>query len=164
MVPADSNGISRVPPYSGARSSKLTSFRLRGYHPLWPALSMTVHLTVKFLTCRRGGSLLQPRPTTPYAQRLPAWHAQGLGCFPFARRYSGNHYCFLFLWVLRCFSSPRSLPPDKSGECCRFTTTGCPIRKSPDQRLFAPPRSLSQLITSFIGYPCQGILRTPLLS
>ena len=27
--------------------------------------------------------------------------------------------------------------------------TGCPIRKSPDQRLFAPPRSLSQLITSF---------------
>ena len=28
---------------------------------------------------------------------------------------------------------------------------GCPIRKSPDQRLFAPPRSLSQLITSFIA-------------
>ena len=30
----------------------------------------------------------------------------GLGCFPFARHYLGNHYCFLFLRVLRCFSSP----------------------------------------------------------
>ena len=30
----------------------------------------------------------------------------GLGCSPFARRYSGNRGCFLFLRVLRCFSSP----------------------------------------------------------
>ena len=30
----------------------------------------------------------------------------GLGFFRFARRYYGNHYCFLFLRVLRCFSSP----------------------------------------------------------
>ena len=35
--------------------------------------------------------------------------------------------------------------------------TGCPIRKSPDQRLFAPPRSLSQLITSFFASESQGI-------
>ena len=33
----------------------------------------------------------------------------GLGSFPFARHYSGNRGFFLFLWVLRCFSSPRSL-------------------------------------------------------
>ena len=33
----------------------------------------------------------------------------GLGSFAFARHYSQNHYYFLFLWVLRCFSSPRSL-------------------------------------------------------
>jgi hypothetical protein len=32
--------------------------------------------------------------------------AFGLGCFRFARRYSGNRCCFLFLRVLRCFSSP----------------------------------------------------------
>ena len=36
-----------------------------------------------------------------------------MGCSPFARRYLGNHYCFLVLGVLRCFSSPRMLP-DKS--------------------------------------------------
>jgi hypothetical protein len=28
----------------------------------------------------------------------------------FARHYLRNHYCFLLLWVLRCFSSPRSPP------------------------------------------------------
>ena len=34
---------------------------------------------------------------------------------------------------------------------------GSPIRTSADQRLFAPPRSLSQLVTSFFGSCCQGI-------
>ena len=33
----------------------------------------------------------------------------GLGSFPFARRYLGNRFYFLFLWVLRCFNSPRVL-------------------------------------------------------
>ena len=33
----------------------------------------------------------------------------GLGSFYFARHYSRNRFFFLFLWVLRCFSSPRSL-------------------------------------------------------
>ena len=32
----------------------------------------------------------------------------GLASFPFARRYLGNHCYFLFLRVLRCFSSPGS--------------------------------------------------------
>ena len=35
---------------------------------------------------------------------------RSLGSFPFARRYSGNRCFFLFLRVLRCFSSPGSLP------------------------------------------------------
>ena len=38
----------------------------------------------------------------------PACTHAGLGSFPFARRYSGNRFFFLFLWVLRCFSSPGS--------------------------------------------------------
>jgi hypothetical protein len=41
---------------------------------------------------------------------------------------------------------------------------GCPIRKSPDQRLLAAPRSLSQLTTSFIVSWRQGIHRMLLLS
>ena len=49
----------------------------------------------------------------------------------------------------------------------RVTTSlwpSCPIRKSPDQRLFAPPRSLSQLITSFFASESQGIPRTLLVT
>ena len=34
----------------------------------------------------------------------------GLGSSPFARRYSGNRFFFLFLRLLRCFSSPAYLP------------------------------------------------------
>ena len=37
------------------------------------------------------------------------------------------------------------------------THTDCSIRKSADQFILADPRSLSQLITSFIGSQCQGI-------
>ena len=57
----------------------------------------------------------------------------GLGSSPFARHYSGNHYCFLFLPVLRCFSSRGWLPA-----CTRwyiFNISGCPIRKSKDVTL-----------------------------
>ena len=66
---------------------------------------------------------------------------------------------FLFLRVLRCFSSPRS-PPQISGyQACSLM--GCPIRKSPGQWIFAPYRGLSQLITSFIACESLGIRHTP---
>ena len=39
----------------------------------------------------------------------PQMQASGLGSFHFARRYFGNRGFFLFLRVLRCFSSPGSL-------------------------------------------------------
>jgi hypothetical protein len=45
-----------------------------------------------------------------------------------------------------------------------FNYIGFPIQKSTDQKLFALPRSLSQLITSFIASESQGILRVPLLT
>ena len=35
--------------------------------------------------------------------------APGLGSFYFARHYFRNRFLFLFLWVLGCFGSPRSL-------------------------------------------------------
>ena len=37
----------------------------------------------------------------------------------------------------------------------------CSIRKSADRHVFAIPRSLSQLITSFVGSQCQGIRPAP---
>ena len=90
----------------------------------------------------------------------------GLGSFPFARRYLGNRCFFLFLRVLRCFSSP-GLPSYSylfTIRYLRVAQVGFPIRKSPDQSLFATPRSLSELIPSFIGSWCQGIRPTPLIT
>ncbi len=62
-----------------------------------------------FSPCRRVCRPLQNGPTTPNGQRRQAWHPSGLGFSRFARRYSGNRNCFLFLRVLRWFTSPGSL-------------------------------------------------------
>ena len=72
---------------------------------------MALHLALKFLTCREVYEPLRPGPTTPSLQRSQAWHSKGLGSFPFARRYLGNHGCFLFLELLRCVTSLRCLYP-----------------------------------------------------
>ena len=90
----------------------------------------------------------------------------GLGCSDFARRYSRNRCCFLFLQVLRWFTSLGSLLSayEFSGGFSGFTGKGFPIRKSPDHCLLAAPRGLSQLATSFIACLRQGIHRTPLVA
>ncbi len=62
-----------------------------------------------FSPCRRVCRPLQNGPTTPNGQRRQAWHPSGLGSSRFARRYLGNRNCFLFLRVLRWFTSPGSL-------------------------------------------------------
>ena len=55
--------------------------------------------------------LPQRGPTTP----APPKDGTGLGSSPFARHYLGNHCYFLFLRVLRCFSSPRTPPAQRRG-------------------------------------------------
>ena len=46
----------------------------------------------------------------PHRDPYPAGiSTSGLGCSDFARHYFRNRFCFLFLRVLRCFSSPGSL-------------------------------------------------------
>ena len=57
------------------------------------------------------------------AVRTPACTHPGLGSFPFARRYLGNRCFFLFLRLLRCFSSPGSPP---CVMCWRMDTWGLP--------------------------------------
>ena len=68
-------------------------FRIRGFHPLLPAFPKPF--------CY---------PTTHLLRSItPEDKSSGLGCFHFARHYFGNRVFFLFLRVLRCFSSPGSL-------------------------------------------------------
>ena len=121
--------------------------RIRNYHPLW--LNFPEH-----------SSRNQHATSRSYnpADALPQ---QRFGLFPVRSPLLGESLdYFLFLQVLRCFSSLRSPPHEKCGEQ-PFRLLGCPIRKSPDQRSFAPTRSLSQLITSFIASESQGIHQTP---
>src|SRR5690606_10658664 len=72
-----------------------------GYHVSRPTLR--VHSMCAFVY----GTITLYRRTF---QTVPLTHKliQTPGCSPFARRYWGNLGCFLFLGVLRCFSSPGS--------------------------------------------------------
>ena len=90
----------------------------------------------------------------------PPARRRSLGSSLFARHYSGNHYCFLFLPVLRCFSSRGWL----SFEFHVFNVKGWPIRRSRDIMLGAAPPGLSQLTTSFFASQTQGIHHAPLVA
>ena len=87
----------------------------------------------------------------------------GLGYSHFDRHYSGNHFCFLFLRVLRCFSSPGSLP-DLRRDSKSSTWRVAPFGYLRIYRIFAPPRSFSQLVTSFFASESQGIRRLLLIT
>ena len=96
-------------------------------------------------------------------------YSAGLGFSDFARHYFRNHFCFLFLRVLRCFSSPGSpgsphIPMDSVYDNVVLPTLSSLIRISTAHRIFAPPRSFSQLVTSFFGAMYQGILRKPFVA
>jgi hypothetical protein len=86
--------------------------------------SQTVRLHPSFLTPRPAGRpgrvVPQPRERNP----CRVSHAHGLASSPFAHHYSGNHTCFLFLRVLRCFTSPRSHQPPYTFRRRRHPMTG----------------------------------------
>jgi hypothetical protein len=108
MVMADSHGISRAPCYSG-KSSK-------GRRPGFAYRTLTVYGRPSQTSsatqtlyhsppARQNQQSDVPQPRERNTCRFR--HAHGLACSPFAHHYSGNHYCFLLLRVLRCFTSPR---------------------------------------------------------
>ena len=109
--------------------SSMYAFRLRGYHPLW---------------------LFFPEHSSK--------HIKTFGLIRFRSPLLTESLRFLFLRVLRCFSSPGllSLRSDMS------STPGCPIRTSADQFVCADPRSFSQLTASFFASESLGIRHTPL--
>ena len=114
-----------------------------------------------FQVVRLASVTLYGRSATPY--RLSPY---GLGSSPFARRYLGNRSFFLFLRVLRCFSSPGSPPCPMCSDMDTwpYRQVGSPIRISTGQRLLAARRSFSQLATSFLGSWCPGIRPVPFLA
>ena len=157
MVHPDSDRIPRAPPYSGA-VREIPTFRLRGFHPLWRTFP-SPSSRQKFCNSPECFKTFLNCPTTPVMQRLESWHIKGLGFSAFARRYLRNRFCFLFLRLLRCFTSPHSplYAMDSRISEILLRIPGSPIRKSAGHWLFAPDRGLSQLATSFIACYDQGI-------
>ena len=104
MVPADSHKASPTSRYSGYHYPIITypyaALMLYG----WVSHPIPVHFDIHIV-------VLQPQLCR---------NITGLGFFPFARHYSGNHYYFLFLCLLRCFSSAGSRIYATSLQLARF--------------------------------------------
>ena len=101
--------------------------------------------------------------SSPYPERISPL---GLPSSAFARHYLRNLVWCLFLALLRCFSSGGSPHTPMDSVCSTevWASVSFLIQKSLDQWIFAPPQGLSQLITSFIGSQCQGILLAPFVA
>ena len=136
MVLPDSDGISRVPPYSGYIQER-TKFRLRGCYP---------H-DGPFRSLRLPRSFVTPYRMSYNPKRQASW----FGYVPFRSPLLRKSH-LLSSSVLRCFSSRVCLPypmySDKDTIPLRMV--GFPIRKSSDQSLLTAPRSISALVPSFI--------------
>ena len=85
----------------------------------------------------------------------------GLGLSLFARHYLGNHCCFLFHPVLRCFSSRGWLSLRSNTPSVYWVV---PFGNLRIYHSCAVPRSLSQLTTSFIASQTLGIHHAPLFA
>ena len=100
MVAVDSRRVPRVPRYSGT-CQKSHRFRLRGYHPLWPVFPdhSASGSICNFPALNRAG------PTTPEDPKT-SW----FGLFRVrSPLLTESLICFLFLQVLRWFTSLSSL-------------------------------------------------------
>ena len=108
---------------------------------------------------------------SPHFQSTISWpyypyHAllrHRFGLFPVRSPLLGESLLFSFPRGTKMFQFPAFAPIIKYG-WLSFRQSGCPIRKSSDQRLFASTRGLSQLMTSFIASVSLGIRHTPLIT
>ena len=149
MVLLSSVRIPRVPTYSGY-SSPSNNFAYGTVTPFGEPF-------------QTPSAIVFSTKQSPYPPHIAIW---SLGCSNFARHYFQNRFFFLFLRVMRCFSSPGS--PDSTIDSYYRNTTllvlSSLIRISADLRSFATPHSFSQLVTSFFGAMYQGILLYALCS
>jgi hypothetical protein len=150
----------------GVLLAESSLFRVRGSHPLRPAFpdrSPTVRISYSAsLLQQAAGKPRNPKHATAatfstclvWAPPLSLATTRGITC------------CFLFLGVLRCFSSPGSprMPMDSAYGTGPSRPVGSPIRTSTDQRSLTAPRGVSAFAPSFIGSWRPGIHRAPFLS
>ena len=155
MVLPNSDRAPRTPPYSGARSKEgqlgFAYAAIMLYGETFQNSSATDWL------CNFPGRLPpspneshDPLKATPAGLTLSGFRLFRVRSPLLAESLS----CFLFLEVLRWFTSLRCLPQpmDSAEDLPVLAGRGFPIRKSPGQSLFAAHRGLSQLTASFIDF------------
>lgn len=160
MVLADSHGIPRAPHYSGTdpeprhRGTAYTTITHYG-HPSQGVRLPRQHRT----TPRQRGN--GPAPQHPMRNGRRLSHAQGLAIIRFRSPLLTE---YLFLRVLRCFTSPRSPhhPIHVQMMVAQHNPGRVPPFGHPRIKARSPtPRGISQAATSFISSWCQGIHRMP---
>ena len=137
MVLADSNGISRVPPYSGSCLISIV-FRLRGFHSLW--LTFPSHSSI---------------PSSIVLQSYnPSKHAYWFRLFPFRSPLLRKSIFLSLPAGNEMFQFPASSFIKAMYSLCDTTPSrvvGSPIRKSLDHCLLTAPQSISVFVPSFFG-------------
>ena len=159
MVLADSDRVSRAPPYSGSLSEFL-KFRLQGFHLLWLNFPV-VFIYLKNLSLREYPAKYSISPTTFYAQQLQSVSYIKFRLLRFrSPLLSESFIYFLFVLLLRCFSS-QAFPRSNYVFICRFW--GSSLREFPHSEscasfgVLSTPRRFSQTCASFFGFRYQGI-------
>ena len=124
MVVVDSRRVPRVPRYSGTYR-KPHRFCVRDYHPLWPVFpdSSANGSVCDFLALNRAGP---STPADPKTRRFGLFRVR-------SPLLTESLICFLFLRVLRWFTSPSSLLPtyEFSQEILHFLRSGFPHSEIP---------------------------------
>ena len=149
MVPPSSDQVSRVWPYSGycAAATVFTYVTLT----LFGGPSHALRLTFTVLKAVRTPKVFLP-PVWPLPRSLATTY--GISVDVFSSPYldvsvqAVPHIC---LWIQHMLHGHDSMWVS-------------PFRNLRINRLFAAPRSFSQLITSFFGSQCQGIRPAPFLA
>lgn len=104
---------------------------LPGSHRLWRSFP-----PASVISIQSDVAVLQPHSSR---------NRRGLGSSPFARHYLGNHCYFLFLSVLRCFSS-RRLPQSYTGVVLGLQPKGLPHSEISGYNEYVPlPRAYRSL-------------------
>jgi hypothetical protein len=105
------------------------SFHVRGYHPLWPAFP-----SCSVMSCAITNRLLRFRSPLLSESRLMSF-PRATEMFQFTR-FASHDYVFIMRYL------------------CRWVSPFGNLRIKAN---LPAPRSLSQAITSFVAYHCQGI-------
>ena len=165
MVLPDSHRVSRVPWYSGTRLRRRHTFRVLGFHPLWPVVpDCSTRRTFCNSSIRQQPDHIGPH-NPPYATPVSLARTEFRLIRVRSPLLTESHLLSFPPGTEMVHFPGLTSPPYEFGWRSRgLPSRGCPIRRSSGQSLFAAHRSLSQLTTSFIAGLRQGIHRTPLVA